>query len=773
MTTCFYNPIPTRVWSRVQNPCTFTIEDSDYTTAYIPLTKQTVPQGQANYEMKQFYKGNILQHKANSACLTKSQKYSQLARCAGPNRTKVFATQSEKYTNPNTTGLLRTGFTTYDFPNEIVGSPNNISGPFAYNIPNPNDCSSNSIQVGGTLVCGTYANPCTGEIYITNTSSSTICNPASASDVPGSSILCWNNKLQTWYPRQRYKMNNSTDKWPYNYKWFGSKFDGNLPSYVVESLPPPVLTLNYYIVNKVSAQTFNNDQTNDVQMNNDQTNDEQTKNVFINKDITTNNKDDVIIEKIVYDLVITWKSRHQYRPDSFNIFLNGIFYINIINDDTYTYTIKNVEDPNVYVNITEVIKEFETQQSNPVNFKPIDYEIPVDEHEELLKTIDVKIDNLDIKLDNINANINTKFANLDVSFELCCNTLKSKIDDLNTDINTNINTQFTNLDASLNLYQDELNTNINTQFTNLDASLNLYKDELNTNVNTQITNLDASFNLYQNELNMKIENLNTDINTQITNLDTSFNLYQDNLVTTISSLLDEQLNNIYTSLDMKFEPIDSKLTSLSSSIIELLSTANDILNKVSLLLEKCDSSCCGGCGCGDSHCNCELYDTLFKSDSITRINEYVMSYVSTIYDDTDTSIPIDIYDELNAGLVCLEDLFHCDPSCCFFNVIEIYRNMLKIVKSAFDNKNLAKTTLINSEKWQQDSITLHDPAKLQEFINSLNKSFFLLDLGITSSKATLKPQYKMYHQLYGIPPNLEYDPYLMKEILDTLNLSTC
>jgi len=724
MTTCFYNPTPTRVWSRVQNPCTFLTEDSDYTTAYIPLTKQTVPQGQANYEMKQFYKGNILQHKANSACLTKSQKYSQLARCAGPNRTKVFATQSEKYTNPNTTGLLRTGFTTYDFPNEIVGSPNNISGPFAYNIPNPNDCSSNSIQVGGTLVCGTYANPCTGEIYITNTSSSTICNPASASDVPGSSILCWNNKLQTWYPRQRYKMNNSTDKWPYNYKWFGSKFDGNLPSYVVESLPPPVLTLNYYIVNKVSSQTVNNDQTNNVQ-----TNDEQTKNVFINEDITINNKDDTIVDKILYDLVITWKSRHQYRPDSFNIFLNGIFYINIINDDTYTYTIKNVEDPNVYVNITEVIKAFETQQSNPVSFKPIDYEIPVDEHEELLKTIDVKIDNLDIKLDNINANINTKFANLDVSFELCCNTLKSKIDDLNTDINTNIINQITNLDASLNLYQDELN--------------------------------------------MKIEDLNTNINTQITNLDASFNLYQDNLVTTISNLLDEQLNNIYTSLDMKFEPIDDKLNSLSSSIIELLSTANDILNKVSLLLEKCDSSCCGGCGCGDSHCNCDLYNTLFKSDAITRINEYVMSYVSTIYDDTDISIPIDIYDELNAELVCLEDLFHCDPSCCFFNVIDIYRNMLKIVKSAFDNKNLAKTTLINSQQWQQDSITLHDPTKLQEFINSLNKSFFLLDLGITSSKATLKPQYKMYHQLYGIPPNLEYDPYLMKEILDTLNLSTC
>jgi len=215
-----YNPIPPRVWSRVQNPCTFIVPGSDYTQAFIPLTGQNVSQAEADYETKQIYKGNILQYKGNSARLTKSQKYSQLARCAGPNRTKVFATQSETYTNPNTTGLLRVGFQTYPFPNQIVGAPNNISGPFEYNIPNPNDCSGNSIQDGGTLVCGTYSNPCTGEIIKQGTYSATICNPASASNVPGSSILCWNTKVQTWFPRQRYFMNNSTDKWPINYKGF-------------------------------------------------------------------------------------------------------------------------------------------------------------------------------------------------------------------------------------------------------------------------------------------------------------------------------------------------------------------------------------------------------------------------------------------------------------------------------------------------------------------------------------------------------------------------
>ena len=217
-----YNPIPPRVWSRVQNPCTYTDasgnSDINYNQVYIPLTKQTVTQAQANYEDKMIYKGNVLQYKGNSSRLTKSQKYTQLAKGFGPNRTKVFATQSQTYTNPNTTGLRRINTQTYPYPNGVVGEPNNPSGPFQYNVMNPNDCSNNSIQDGGTLVCGTFANPCTGEIIKQGATSSIIYNPASASDVPGPSDLFWDTKVQTWFPKPRYVMNNSTDKWPVNYK---------------------------------------------------------------------------------------------------------------------------------------------------------------------------------------------------------------------------------------------------------------------------------------------------------------------------------------------------------------------------------------------------------------------------------------------------------------------------------------------------------------------------------------------------------------------------
>lgn len=231
-----YLPIPARVWSRVQNPCVYNVLSDNSYTAYIPLTNQTVSLAQANYQEKLLYKGNILQHKKNSSQLTKKQKYTQIVKGLGPNRKKSYATQSQTYTNPNTTGLLRVNYSEIPFPNEIVGAPNNISGPYQYNVPNPFDCPSNSLQDGGNLVCGTYTNPCTGAIIESSVVSADIYTPSYCSDVPGTPIeLYWNKKVQSWFPRQRYTMNNSGDKWPQGYKGLVSAVRPK----------PPVISLVY------------------------------------------------------------------------------------------------------------------------------------------------------------------------------------------------------------------------------------------------------------------------------------------------------------------------------------------------------------------------------------------------------------------------------------------------------------------------------------------------------------------------------------------------
>jgi hypothetical protein len=101
------------------------------------------------------------------------------------------------------------------------------------------------IQDGGTLDCATQENICTGEII--RTLPQEICNPTYDSDVPGQiEALCWRDGTPTWYPRQRYVMTNSTDKWPYNSGYpssanrWGIPLDGIIvPTNLRSAIKPP------------------------------------------------------------------------------------------------------------------------------------------------------------------------------------------------------------------------------------------------------------------------------------------------------------------------------------------------------------------------------------------------------------------------------------------------------------------------------------------------------------------------------------------------------
>lgn len=199
-----YNPNPPRVWSRVQNPCSVIAYKNDDPGANSDFAR-------ADYERQMLLKGNILQYKKNSSNLTKKQRYTQIAKGMWTNRTKTWATQSDTYTNPNMTSLLRVNSTILDPSNNTFSSP-----------PNPFGCPTTEIQDGGNLVCNVVVDPCTQEV-VKRTRSQQLCNPTTDSDVPGQiQELCWNDGTQTWYPRQRYIMPTSGTKWPQGYKGFVS-----------------------------------------------------------------------------------------------------------------------------------------------------------------------------------------------------------------------------------------------------------------------------------------------------------------------------------------------------------------------------------------------------------------------------------------------------------------------------------------------------------------------------------------------------------------------
>jgi hypothetical protein len=241
--TSNYLPIPPRAWSRVENRCSYDssvkYENSD--NIYDPFVY---------YKVAQINKGNVLQYKKNSSNLTKNQRYSQIAKGMWTNRTKTWATQSVTYTNPNTTSLKRVGYVEYPKNDITPGSPANPAGPYVPVgvLSDPFNCPNFNFKDGGILVCNAVENPCTGKIIQKTFQQNYY--PTSDSDVPGPiQYLYWDPRLQTWYPRQRYTMNNSTDKWPVNYKLFQSAIHPNSPTLEIVSSTSNSVELSWTISN--------------------------------------------------------------------------------------------------------------------------------------------------------------------------------------------------------------------------------------------------------------------------------------------------------------------------------------------------------------------------------------------------------------------------------------------------------------------------------------------------------------------------------------------
>lgn len=276
--TYYYNPIPPRIWSRIQNNCTYTL-DSSYNSIYQPLTGETLSHAEARFKDKQQYKGNILQYRNTNSNLTKNQKYSKIARGLWCHRKRVFATQTQTYSNPNTFGLKRINSTPVPFPNQIVGSPNNISGPFQYGISNPNNCSTTTIEDGGTLVGNTISNPCNDQVIQTFYNQQ--CFPTYCSDVPGPIMdLCWNPKYQTWLTKTRTTMSNSGTKWPIGYKGFISS---------VKPIPPILTLVSYTNASVVLSWTAINNVCIPISSYNIYQNDKIVKNIPYTENTTTLN----------------------------------------------------------------------------------------------------------------------------------------------------------------------------------------------------------------------------------------------------------------------------------------------------------------------------------------------------------------------------------------------------------------------------------------------------------------------------------------------------
>jgi hypothetical protein len=243
-----YNPVPTKEWYRFENQCVYNTQSLG----------SIIKNKKLAYEIAVLDKGNVLQYKKNSSNLTKNQRYSQIARAAWANRKKTWATQTQTYTNPDTTTNKRVNYTekiinpvtaqTQETSNEdgVIEplppeEPQNgfipsSTGRTGFNplMPPPIDPKKTSpyplvpnsgippklvttvvIPDGGNMLCNVYAKNSTGPVFLVTKNN--YCNPLSASDVPGPTYapLCYNSSVHpTYYTKVRRTYGTAGDKWP-------------------------------------------------------------------------------------------------------------------------------------------------------------------------------------------------------------------------------------------------------------------------------------------------------------------------------------------------------------------------------------------------------------------------------------------------------------------------------------------------------------------------------------------------------------------------------
>jgi len=106
-TKTVYNPNPTRLWSRFNYVCPCPPGEPSCSTDFLKLDERR--------------KAEILKYKANSSNITKKQQYANAASNRWlTSRKRSWATQTDTYTNPNTSALQRVG-------DVLVCNNNNVS----------------------------------------------------------------------------------------------------------------------------------------------------------------------------------------------------------------------------------------------------------------------------------------------------------------------------------------------------------------------------------------------------------------------------------------------------------------------------------------------------------------------------------------------------------------------------------------------------------------------------------------------------------------------
>lgn len=162
-----------------------------------------------------------------------------------------------------------------------------------------------------------------------------------------------------------------------------------------------------------------------------------------------------------------------------------------------------------------------------------------------------------------------------------------------------------------------------------------------------------------------------------------------------------------------------------------------------------------------------VYNNILTSPVLIELNGFMIDFINSDFEKLRNILTIQKINEISSQLLNLKNSMEA----CFTDIVKSYEDMFQVLVYSINLKEQQNTINVLLESYKNDSITLKDPALLEQYLNTIKNQIRLFsDITVTSTKARIKPKYEEYHRLYGIPPNLYYNASLMAEIEQRLGV---
>jgi len=175
-----------------------------------------------------------------------------------------------------------------------------------------------------------------------------------------------------------------------------------------------------------------------------------------------------------------------------------------------------------------------------------------------------------------------------------------------------------------------------------------------------------------------------------------------------------------------------------------------IKNEMTMICYRCRGMECGKC-----------VNKILHLESINEIGKYMEKFLKgEIRNET---YSVDTVAALSAQIIDFQKL--CPNSECITLLLQLYLKIVVLIQRGAFTETELENVKIKLAAAENDSKILHDPFLLKQYMDEMSKGInaISLKMSFTAPLLEIKPMYLKYILKYGLPENLVFDAYLLRE----------